>query len=528
MESEPSTSHETNCSELPVTIRWTRDLHGIPAFTYELLIKHLGTENSGIGAQKHKKLGYQMFKDKYVGQVQVKPNITKGNMSCFLIKGTVNAAMKSNTYTVYVHLNEANGEVVYSNCTCTAGKGGKCKHVVALLFQVIEYKQLDMTEIPDHTTCTQLLQQWHVPRKDESDEAVLYENIVFEKAVYEKDVQAKKRKHRQSLPIYNPTPHFSQTVQQNDVQKLANSLTETDKNSYLGNLLKSNNCQPCPFETMHLDLPSKKLHSESMHLNINNSSVRDKIFERLPSTTAKEFVTNCDAINSLSSLVKITHAEVLQIERNTREKSSSDTWFDERQKRLTSSNFGAVVKRRKQIYPKSLLTTIRKSKQSTCPKPCQWGKDKEVKAIQEYYKLKRKHGKNVDICASCGFVVNLKFPWLGASPDFLVFDSTEATSLGIGEVKCPFSKKNLSIDDACNDKNFFLEKLNGKVTLKKSNNYFYQIQGCMATLDVTWCDFVVFTNIDLHVERIYFDNEFWQKVVPELSSFYSEYMLPEL
>ena len=40
--------------------------------------------------------------------------------------------------------------------------------------------------------------------------------------------------------------------------------------------------------------------------------------------------------------------------------------------------------------------------------------------------------------------------------------------------------------------------------------------------------FVVFTNIDLHVERIYFDNEFWQKVVPELSSFYSEYMLPEL
>jgi hypothetical protein len=50
-------------------------------------------------------------------------------------------------YTVYVHLNQANGEVVHSNCTCTAGKGGQCKHVVALLFQVIEYKQLDMTEI---------------------------------------------------------------------------------------------------------------------------------------------------------------------------------------------------------------------------------------------------------------------------------------------------------------------------------------------------------------------------------------------
>jgi hypothetical protein len=103
--------------------------------------------------------------------------------------------------------------------------------------------------------------------------------------------------------------------------------------------------------------------------------------------------TNCDAINSLSSLVKITYAEVLQIEQNTTEQSLSDIWFHERQKMLTSSNFGAFVKRRKQIFPKSLLTTIRKLKQSTCPKPCQWGKDKEEKAIQEHYKLKRKQGK---------------------------------------------------------------------------------------------------------------------------------------
>ena len=92
--------------------------------------------------------------------------------------------MKSDTYTVYVHLNQANGDVVYSNCTCAAGKGGQCKYIVALLFQIIEYKQLDMTEIPDHLTCTQLLQQWHVPRKDESDDPVLYENIAFKKSDY--------------------------------------------------------------------------------------------------------------------------------------------------------------------------------------------------------------------------------------------------------------------------------------------------------------------------------------------------------
>jgi hypothetical protein len=154
LEGETSSSHEANNAATELK-RWTRDLHGLPSFTYELLTKHFGTEHSGAGAQKHKKLG----------QVEVKKNVTKGNMTCFLVKDCVNAAMKNNVYTVYVHLDEANGEVVHRNCTCTAGKGGQCKHVVALLFQVIEYKQLDITEIPDKPTCTQLLQQWHYTKE---------------------------------------------------------------------------------------------------------------------------------------------------------------------------------------------------------------------------------------------------------------------------------------------------------------------------------------------------------------------------
>ena len=61
MEGETSTSHEANNAATELK-RWTRDLHGLPSFTYELLTKHFGTEHSGAGAQKHKKLGYQLFK----------------------------------------------------------------------------------------------------------------------------------------------------------------------------------------------------------------------------------------------------------------------------------------------------------------------------------------------------------------------------------------------------------------------------------------------------------------------------------
>ncbi len=51
----------------------------------------------------------------------------------------------------------------------------------------------------------------------------------------------------------------------------------------------------------------------------------------------------------------------------------------------------------------------------------------------------------------------------------------------------------------------------------------------MATLKLQWCDFVVFTSKDLHVERIYFDKTLWENVmVPELTRFYFQYVLPRV
>ena len=47
-----------------------------------------------------------------------------------------------------------------------------------------------------------------------------------------------------------------------------------------------------------------------------------------------------------------------------------------------------------------------------------------------------------------------------------MFDHKEAT-FGIGEVKCPFSKKDFTIEEASKDKQFFLQNTNGKIQLKK-------------------------------------------------------------
>ena len=116
------------------------------------------------------------------------------------------------------------------------------------------------------------------------------------------------------------------------------------------------------------------------------------------------------------------------------------------------------------------------------------------------------------VCALVGFVVNPVYPWLGASPDFLIGDCKEPSPYGIGEVKCPFSKREMTIEEACAaDKTFYLASCSGKVGLKKNHAYYYQVQGIMATLQTKWSDFIVLTNKDLHVERIYFDSDFWEK-----------------
>ena len=155
------------------------------------------------------------------------------------------------------------------------------------------------------------------------------------------------------------------------------------------------------------------------------------------------------------------------------------------------------------------------------------GADMEEIAIKEYLQKCKQNNHLIKACVSCGFIVNSQVPWLGASPDCLLYDPTECKPYGIGEVKCPFSKKEMTIDNTCDDPTFLENK--SKPTLKRNHNYFYQIQGLMATCNVEWAEFIVYTEKDIVSERVYFDNDLWNKeMLPKLTSFYFTYIYPEL
>ncbi len=76
---------------------------------------------------------------------------------------------------------------------CPAGVAGRCKHVAATLFQLLDYIELGLSDIPDEKTCTEEIQKWHIPRKDKAQEALLFEDLTFPQDTYDKDKKGRKR-----------------------------------------------------------------------------------------------------------------------------------------------------------------------------------------------------------------------------------------------------------------------------------------------------------------------------------------------
>ncbi len=94
-------------------------------------------------------------------------------------------------------------------------------------------------------------------------------------------------------------------------------------------------------------------------------------------------------------------------------------------------------------------------------------------------------------------------PWLAVSPDGHVHENGMEAVL---EIKCPFSRR---------------------VYSEIPPHYIDQIQGIMGVLSLPWCDFCIWTPDLIHIHRVPFDRNYWQKELkPALTNFYNEVFLP--
>lgn len=129
-----------------------------------------------------------------------------------------------------------------------------------------------------------------------------------------------------------------------------------------------------------------------------------------------------------------------------------------------------------------------------------------------------------------GLIVSPALPYLGATPDGKIYDPNDADQFGLLEIKCPYSWRNATMEEACQDPKFFCEQVGEdfKLKISKKEDYYAQVQGQMAISGLKWCDFVIFLSETrcLNVERIYFDEEYWSAVSLKLKDFYFAHCLP--
>lgn len=150
---------------------WSTSLLQMPSkFGQSTIYGHVGGTT-----EKHRLAGYQMFKCDKVQHVA-----TRKIGSFFEIKSVVGASYSKVLYKPFVSM-DLSGNIYKASCTCKAGALGKCKHVAATLYQLNDYKETNVLEIPAAVACTEQPRKWGVKKGKAPVISKSFSELVFVK-----------------------------------------------------------------------------------------------------------------------------------------------------------------------------------------------------------------------------------------------------------------------------------------------------------------------------------------------------------
>ena len=218
--------------------------------------------------------------------------------------------------------------------------------------------------------------------------------------------------------------------------------------------------------------------------------------------------------------LSVTPTESHYLFQSTLLQSRSSLWHLHRKGRLTASSFGQIVKTSLHNPSKSLVKKILGFASSVKTAAMKWGCDHESDALAAYKQQVKNNHISFEVDAA-GLLINPLAPHLGASPDGFV--SCSCCGLGVIEIKCPFSIRHTDPINAP-----FLEDNCGSVRLSPKHNYYHQVQGQMLISECLYCDFICWTPVGIHIERISFDDEMASEMVVKLNEFFIDVILPSI
>ena len=398
---------------------------------------------------------------------------------------------------------------------------GRCNHVGGIIFAVEDFTRCGLKEHDVPVSCTSRLCGWNVPRNIRVD-AQPIDRIVFKKIKY-----GKKTTSHAKITAYDPRAPSDRSVNTDSLKTLGERLSSCLQSS---SFFLFYNIQPNDAANVEIDSISAPVPEDAIELH----DLTTEMFQEMPfsddyniSSKAFKVIINCYV-----KAQTITEEDVERIEKETRGQSENDAWKKLKETVLTASNFKKAAIRRKE--PDALLKDImylNTNKHNRVIPSLEYGNLHEQDAVDCYVAVQLASGNTNLRVVEVGTKISKENPGLGASLDRLVYDPSSTNEhVGGLEVKCPYSKRGMTVEEACSDGKFYLSLLNDEPVLKMGHAYYYQIQGQMYVCQLKWVDFVVwFGNDVIAVERIMFNRKWWTKqVLPSLLYFYKRAFLPEV
>ena len=438
--------------------------------------------------------GYRQFIDGWVSNIHV----SSCNSACndkFLVTAKIKHSQKLSIPPAKAWIGvEGSGTVICGHCDCMAGLGEACSHIAAILFTLEANVQAKKS-----LSCTSMPCSW-LPPSFKSVAFAAISDIDFSDPERRMKASCSEPSSSRSTSSSATTPHLQKLApSKNELDEFFKKLSDTGRKPVILSLVPEYSDAYVPlYKSGTLPKPLTD-YCEEKYLRLNYPELLN----------ASEIF-----FESLS----ISPEQAKEVELKTREQSGSKVWFQQRAGRITASKLKSSISTDITQPSKSLIRGICYPESNQFRfRATVWGCEHEKVALESYIK---KSGHHTDIVVSeSGLVIDVSYPHMGASPDGIV--TCVCCGRGVIEIKCPYSCRDKTFLEATGEKHFFLELVDGKQQLKRNHAYYYQVQAQMKFCQCLYCDFVVWSEEDIIIERIVPDMEFIESALEKATIFLS-------
>ncbi|KAJ8313174.1 hypothetical protein KUTeg_009272 [Tegillarca granosa] len=281
-------------------------------------------------------------------------------------------------------------------CSCTAGSGGTCSHMVGLVETIQQFQILSLKDVPSGQACTR-----------NRITPISVSKVVVTKA---KDV-------RKKVPIIQK-PLDCESIINIPSHKLLK------KNISCCNILCTNCFNFLKITTVSQHYALKFNNSESV--TCGNTTFPKDAKVKLPPWY------NCLKSNPVNSI---------EIKQSTRGQHNKTNWYS-----ISNASSSATEEKKP---TDALLKSLFSTSTFTCA-ATEYGTTREKSAKAQ--NTVEKSTNNIHLL-DYGLVINNEFPFLAATPDAKVCDKNE---FGLLEIKCPYAARDMTIPQAIDNINNFV------------------------------------------------------------------------